>query len=405
MRTMSYTQQFFPRTSPTLGPRIVFFTGGTALRALSQELCRYTHNSVHLVTPFDSGGSSAVLRHAYHMLAVGDVRNRLLALADRSLVPPEVMAVWDLRLPQGGDRDQLLQMLYSLASERDPAWERVPRVFAEVLRVHLRYFLDSMPVNFDPRLACVGNLFLVGGYLHYQRQLGPVIDLMTRLLHVRGTVLPITNDDLHLAAALQDGCVVLGQHRITAQGIDALASPVRQLFLTRHVPTLDDVVDSQACKVTPCECTAQLSPAAGTWLRAADAICYPMGSFYTSVLANLLPEGVGRAVAAAGCPKLYVPNSGEDPEQRGMSVAQAVAILLRTLRQDAGDVPAQRLLQKVLVDVRHGVYVGGIDAEGIAAQGVELCDQPMVYAEDPLRHDPELTAAAVLRQCGGLAGE
>lgn len=396
---MSYTQMPPSPTPPPLGPRIVFFTGGTALRALSQELCRHTHNSVHLVTPFDSGGSSAVLRRAYHMLAVGDVRNRLLALADRSLVPPEVMAVWNLRLPQGGDRDQLLQMLYSLASERDLAWACVPRVFGEVLRVHLRYFLDSMPTDFDPRLACVGNLFLVGGYLHYNRQLGPVIDLMTRLLHVRGTVLPVTNEDLHLAAVLQDGRVVLGQHRITAQGTDALASPVRQLFLTRHVPTLDDVVDSQACKVTPCECTAQLSPVAGTWLRVADAICYPMGSFYTSVLANLLPEGVGRAVSASACPKLYIPNSGEDPEQRGMSVAEGVAVLLRTLRQDAGEVPARQLLQKVLVDSQRGVYAGGIDAEGIAAQGVDLCDQPLVYAEDPMLHDPALTAAAVLKQC------
>lgn len=399
---MSDIQLSFSSTPPPLGPRIVFFTGGTALRALSQKLCQYTHNSVHLVTPFDSGGSSAVLRRACHMLAVGDVRNRLLALADRSLVPSEVMNVWELRLPQSGDRDQLLQMLYSLASERDPAWARVPRVFAEVLRVHLRYFLDNMPTDFDPRLACIGNIFLVGGYLHYQRQLGPVIDLMTRLLHVRGTVLPITDDDLHLAAVLQDGEVVLGQHRITTQGADALASPVQQLFLTRHVPTLDDVVDSQACKVTPCECTAQLSPAAATWLRTADAICYPMGSFYTSVLANLLPEGVGRAVAASMCPKLYIPNSGEDPEQRGMSVAQGVAVLLRTLRQDAGHVPARQLLQKVLVDSQRGVYVGGIDAEGIAAQGVELCEQPLVYADDPMRHDPELTAAALLRQCGGV---
>ena len=43
---------------PALGPRLVFFTGGTALRGLSRSLTRYTHNSVHLVTPFDSGGSS-----------------------------------------------------------------------------------------------------------------------------------------------------------------------------------------------------------------------------------------------------------------------------------------------------------------------------------------------------------
>jgi len=71
--------------SPDLGPRILFFTGGTALKETSQALVGYTHNSVHLVTPFDSGGSSAVLRRYFDMPAVGDLRNRLMALADRTL--------------------------------------------------------------------------------------------------------------------------------------------------------------------------------------------------------------------------------------------------------------------------------------------------------------------------------
>ena len=52
------------RRAPELGPRILFFTGGSALRDLSIVLKRYTHNSIHLVTPFDSGGSSAALREA-----------------------------------------------------------------------------------------------------------------------------------------------------------------------------------------------------------------------------------------------------------------------------------------------------------------------------------------------------
>ena len=45
-------------------PRILFFSGGTALRETSRKLVRHTRNSIHLVTPFDSGGSSAVIRQA-----------------------------------------------------------------------------------------------------------------------------------------------------------------------------------------------------------------------------------------------------------------------------------------------------------------------------------------------------
>ena len=34
-------------------------------------------------------------------------------------------------------------------------------------------------------------------------------------------------------------------------------------------------------------------------IRHAELLCFPMGSFYTSVIANLLPRGVGRSIAAA----------------------------------------------------------------------------------------------------------
>lgn len=87
-----------PFCFPPLGPRLVF-TGGTALRDLSRQLIHYTHNSVHLVTPFDSGGSSAALRRSFAMPAVGDIRNRLLALADSAVVPAAVMAFCASRLP------------------------------------------------------------------------------------------------------------------------------------------------------------------------------------------------------------------------------------------------------------------------------------------------------------------
>lgn len=373
---------------PELGPRVVFFTGGTALRALSQHLTPYTHNSVHLVTPFDSGGSSAALRRAFGMPAVGDVRNRLLALADTTLVPSSVLDVCNRRLPDTGDRDALLQQLYALASEKDPCWQDVPRIFGEVLRVHLRYFLEKMPPTFDPCKASVGNLVLAGGYLHHRGQFGPVLGLMSRLLHVRGTVLPIVSESLHLAAELLDGSVVVGQHKLTGYGAPSpLASPIHRLFLTVHTP--------ESARQPHQPCVPTLHPLAATYIRAADAICYPMGSFFTSVVANLMPAGVGSAVAEARCPKVYIPNTGSDPEQAHLTVAASVATLLGVLRQDAGDVPASQLLQKVVLDLRGGTYACGVDVEGITAQGVEVCDIPLGCADQ--KHDAELTARAVMQ--------
>jgi CofD-related protein of GAK system len=375
------------RLLPELGPRVLFFTGGTALADISRELAGHTYNSVHVVTPFDSGGSSANLRQALDIPAVGDLRNRLLALADSTVTPAEVLALCKRRLPEEGTRDELLQELYYLASARSSVWADIPRVFGEVLRLHLHYFLEAMPAHFDPRGACIGNLILAGGWVHHEGDLAPTLGMLSRLLHVRGLVLPVVQENLHLAAELENAELVVGQHRITGRR-KALPAPVRRLFLTRQRPE---------STLPPAERQPRVASLVATYIRAADCICYPMGSFYTSLLANLLPVGVGAAVSKAECPKLYIPNSGIDLEQRGLSVADSVALLLRTLRRDAGlrTEPA-RLLNTVLVDSAHGSYPDGIDAEGVTAQGVALRDLPLAQPDNVQRHLPALVTQAIL---------
>ena len=374
-------------TSPELGPSVLFFTGGTALADISRELAGHTYNSVHVVTPFDSGGSSASLRRVLGIPAVGDLRNRLLALADSTVTPAEALALCKRRLPEEGSRDELLQELYYLGSARAAVWADMPRVFGEVLRLHLHYFLEAMPAHFDPRGACLGNLILAGGWVHHGGDLLPTLGILSRLLHVRGLVLPVVQENLHLAAELENGELVVGQHRITGRK-NALPAPVRRLFLTRQRPE---------SALPPAERRPRVASLVATYIRAADCICYPMGSFYTSLLANMLPAGVGASVSEAECPKLYIPNSGIDPEQRGLSVADGVALLLKTLRRDAGSqTHAARLLHAVLVDSEHGSYPDGIDAEGIRAQGVTLRDIPLVQIDNVQRHIPELATRAIL---------
>jgi len=372
---------------PELGPRVLFFTGGTALADISRELAGHTYNSVHVVTPFDSGGSSASLRRVLDIPAVGDLRNRLLALADSAVTPVEALTLCKRRLPEDGARDELLQELYTLASAHSPVWEDIPRVCGEVLRLHLHYFLEAMPVHFDPRGACIGNLILAGGWVHHGGDLLPALGMLSRLFRVRGLVLPVVQENLHLAAELENGELVVGQHRITGRG-SALPAPVRRLFLTRQRPE---------SALPPAERRPRIASLVATYIRAADCLCYPMGSFYTSLLANLLPVGVGASVSKAECPKLYIPNTGIDPEQQGLSVADRVALLLRTLRRDAGPhTDTARLLHTVLVDSARGSYPGGIDAEGITAQGVELRDLPLVQPDNVQRHIPELVTRAIL---------
>lgn len=367
---------------PALGPRLVFFTGGTALRGLSRSLTRYTHNSVHLVTPFDSGGSSAALREAFALPAVGDIRNRLAALAD-SMIPQSVLDFWEMRLPAEGDSEALRARLRAMGSAGHPCWRPLPSVMADVMRVHLGYFLERMPDDFRPQKASMGNLLLAGGYLHFQRNFTPVLSLFSRLLQVRGVVLPIVNVCLHLAAELADGSVLVGQHHFCR-----LTQPVRRLYLTVHEP------GRTSTALTPCR--PPLSATAATYLQSAGAICYPMGSFYTSVLSNLLPDGVGRAVAAARCPKIYIPNSGKDTEAQGLTLTAQVDMLLRHLQQDAPQAGPGDLLHAVLLDSRHGRYPGGIEWKELERRGIEVVDREMVCPDDPQHHDPERASVALL---------
>ena len=404
---------------PALGPRLTFFTGGTALRGLSRELTRHTHNSVHLITTFDSGGSSAVLRRAFAMPAVGDIRNRLLALADSSVVPAAVLDFCACRLPAEGDdlpenvasimgaapscsgkkasADFLRRQLAGLGRAGHRVWKSMPGVFADALRLHLNFFLSRMPGDFDPYRACFGNLLLAGGYLHHKRNFDPVLAFFSRLLQTRGVVRPIVRESLHLAAELDDGSVLVGQHLFRA-----LPRPVRRLFLTVHEPERLNEQDCLELPATPCR--PPLAPAAGVYLSSAGAICYPMGSFYTSVLANLLPQNVGKAIAAVSCPKIFIPNTGTDAELHGLTVAGQAAMILRHLREDAPDAPSEALLHTVLVDTLHGRYEGGLDADertALARMGVRLVEKDLVNENDPQRHVPELTAKALLELVPG----
>ena len=351
--------------APELGPRVLFFSGGTALREASRELIRYTHNSIHLITPFDSGGSSAVLRQAFAMPAVGDIRNRLMALADQSVQGnPAIFELFAHRLPKNRGQGSLREELARMAAGKHPLVRAIPDPMRKIIRNHFHEFLDRMPEDFNLRGASIGNLVLTAGYLQNRRQMDPVIYLFSKLVQVCGTVRPTLNKDLHLAVRLEDGSVIVGQHNITGKETAPLASPIRDIWLTASLDDEEPVQPAIRNKVRG-------------RIAEADLICYPVGSFYSSVVANLLPQGVGEAVAANHCPKVFVPNTGRDPEAAGISVADQVALLMRHLRR-SGAPDDGEVLDFVLVDSRGGDYPGGLAPAAVKALGVEIIDCPLV---------------------------
>jgi len=166
--------------APELGPEILFFSGGSALAGLSRALIDYTYNSIHIVTPFDSGGSSAELRKAFDMLAVGDLRNRLMALADQSVQGnPAVYKLFSHRLPRGMEEQELIDLLDSMIDGFHPLVSSITDPMRKIIRNHLGYFRQEAPDGFDLRGASVGNLILTGGYINNDRHIDPVIFLFS----------------------------------------------------------------------------------------------------------------------------------------------------------------------------------------------------------------------------------
>lgn len=372
------------RRLPELGPGILFFSGGTALRGLSQQLINYTYNSIHLVTPFDYGGSSRKLRDAFNMISVGDLRNRIMALADQSVKGnPHIYRLFVYRFPVHEDNEKLAERLKHMAEGDDPLIAVITQPMRGIICNHLRYFLERMPDDFDLHGANIGNLILAGGYLNSNCNIDTVLYIFSRLVEVRGTVKPLLSDLLHLAAELEDGTLLVGQHLITGKEVPQITCPIKRVFLTKN-------------QMDPKPVAAMINDDVKLLIQEADLICYPMGSFYSSIVANLIPHGVEEAVAANICPKVYIPNTGPDPEQTGMDLSKAVATLLSCLKKDKTELRNEELLNYVIIDTQNARYPYAIDPEKIHALGVEILDTKLVTHGAFPHIDPECLIEVLL---------
>ncbi len=371
--------------APELGPKVLFLSGGTALNDISRALKKFTHNSIHLITPFDSGGSSAVLRKAFDMPAIGDLRSRLMALADDTISGhPEVFQLFAHRLSKSAKRKDLLAKLKAMTDGKEPRVAAIKNPMRRLIQNHLLVFLDNMPDKMDLRGASIGNLILAGGYLNNNRQLDPVLFMFSKLVNVQGQVRPIVDDNLHLAVKLANGKSVTGQHNLTGKEIAPLTSAITDFYLVDGLKT-------------PARAQAHLPKKNRKLIREAELICYPPGSFYSSLSANLLADGVGRAIAETPCPKIYVPNLGEDPEQIGMNIDQSIFKLIDILRRDAGaDRPVRDLLSFVLIDSGAGKTLKPATYKALGKEGVRVIDTRLITPQSTPYYEPQLVVAALL---------
>lgn len=365
--------------APEFGPNVTFFSGGSALNAISQELKKFTHNSVHLVTPFDSGGSSAVLRNSFDMPAIGDLRARMMALADESLTGnPQVFELFRFRLPKDGAQKVLRAYLQTMVEGKEVRIAAIKNPMRRLIRNHLMVFLDHMPDDFDLRGASIGNLILAAGYLSNHRQLDPVIFMFSKLVGVLGHVAPIVHDPLHLAVQLADGSEIYGQHCMTGKETAPLSHKINKMFL---IKALDNPVPTEV----------SIPKKKRKLIQDSDLICYPPGSFYSSVLANLLPKGVGQVVSRLECPKIYTPSLSHDPECVGLSLGEQIFTLIEVLLADCGrNTKPRDVLSVVLLDSQHQGQLDKETQQELESLGIDVVASELVSPQTQPYYDPRL---------------
>ena len=236
------------------GPKVVTIGGGTGLSVLLTGLKEYTSNITAIVTVADDGGSSGRLRQEFDILPPGDIRNCLVALSDS----PALM------------RD-LFQFRFDKSSE---------------LSGH-----------------SFGNLFITV-MTRLTGDFEKAIKETSKVLALRGQVIPSTLNNVVLTAKHKDGSVTEGENNI----------PKARLPIYR-------------VSLKPAGSPA--TPEALKAIEEARIIVLGPGSLYTSIVPNLLIKEISDAIAASNAIKVYVCNIMTKPgETDGLNASDHVKTLI-----------------------------------------------------------------------------
>ena len=220
-----------------------------------------------------------------------------------------------------------------------------------------------------------GNLFITVLAI-IQSDFGSAIREMNRILSVRGQVLPATLDKISLVANHPDGSKTTGQQWIAKCGKE---------------------IESLELKPEPGDLSLDVLSA----IREADLITLGPGSLFTSVLPNLLDPKVVTAINESSAKVVFIVNTaGQVGETKDFTVSKHLAMLKKHAPGLTVDIvlvnnrpPSEEQLARM---AEKGVAPTEYDAKETLAMGVETVLRDVVNIDNPIRHDPQKTAAAVM---------
>lgn len=301
------------------GPRVVAVGGGTGLSSLLRGMKESTGQITGILTVADDGGSSGRLRDELGVLPPGDFRNCIVALADAE---PLMKRLFQHRFAAGSG-----------------------------LEGH-----------------SFGNLFLVAMSEVTGSFMG-AINESSRVLNVRGRLLPSTLENVTLVGRMVDGSEIRGE-----SAIPKAHKQIAELVLSPERP-------------------AAYMPAVEA-IRQAQLIVLGPGSLYTSILPNLLVKEISDAIGASGAPVVYVCNIAT---QAGETDAYTAADHLRALLKHCPDLPIRYVLANSNMTPLQPEFPASLVPRGeFNFEGVRLVELDLMNPEFRIHHDSSKLAAALM---------
>lgn len=220
-----------------MNKKVVVLGGGTGLSFLLRGLKQFPVDITAIVSVCDDGRSTGRLRKQFNLPAMGDIRQVLISL-----------------------------------SETEPTVGKL-----------LNYrFKTTSDLNGHP----VGNLLLTAA-AEMTGSMNNGVRTLSKVLDLKGKVVPFSEDNLTLMGEMTDGSIVEGEHKITQSH-----KKIKRVFYKD-----EPKVSKEAIKA----------------IHNADLIVLSMGSVFTSVIPNLLGKELIDAIDESKAPVMYCCNMFTQP--------------------------------------------------------------------------------------------
>lgn len=209
---------------------------------------------------------------------------------------------------------------------------------------------------------------------------------MSDVLAITGRVLPVTTEDVHIEAEFENGTVVRGESSINTQK-KLLDSPIRHIrMIPEHPKALSDTISA---------------------ITNAKLLIFGPGSLYTSVIPNLLVDGIVDAVRASNARKVYICNvMTQDGETENYTATDHIKALFDhsydglfdTCIANSAEI-SRELIKKYAAE---GAEPMPINEADFKEMGIKLILKPLISENTPLaRHDPARLAEVIMAVYNG----